>query len=77
LQAAPSVAASTERFAEEPERRYMEPMKPAAVPRSSLVWLTGAALALAALTGLAFAGWLDHGPRMFLALAESGLAWCF
>ena len=25
----------------------------------------------------AFAGWLENGPAMFMALAESGLAWCF
>jgi hypothetical protein len=40
--------------------------------------LTGAILAaLAAATGLAFAGWGEHGAAMFLALAESGLSWCF
>ncbi len=27
-------------------------------------------------TGLAFAGWVDHGPRLFMALVESGLN-CF
>jgi hypothetical protein len=31
----------------------------------------------AASTGLAFAAWLDHGPGMLMALAQSGLAWCF
>ena len=31
----------------------------------------------AAATGLAFAGWMDHGAGIFLAMAESGLAWCF
>lgn len=34
-------------------------------------------LALAAGTGLAFAGWLDHGPHLLMTLAETGLAWCF
>jgi hypothetical protein len=44
--------------------------------RSAL--LSGAILAaLAAATGMAFAGWEAHGAAMFLALAESGLAWCF
>ncbi len=33
--------------------------------------------ALAAATGVAFASWLDHGARIFLATVESGLAWCF
>lgn len=31
----------------------------------------------ASLTGLAFAGWLDHGAQIFLAMVESGLAMCF
>jgi hypothetical protein len=25
----------------------------------------------------AFAGWLEHGSAIFLAMAESGLSWCF
>ncbi|AOF90403.1 hypothetical protein BSY16_646 [Sinorhizobium sp. RAC02] len=25
----------------------------------------------------AFAGWLEHGPAIFLSLAESGMSWCF
>ncbi|MBN9053058.1 hypothetical protein JQ506_10990 [Shinella sp. PSBB067] len=25
----------------------------------------------------AFAGWLEHGTAIFLALAESGMSWCF
>lgn len=25
----------------------------------------------------AFAGWLEHGPAIFLSLAQSGMAWCF
>ena len=36
----------------------------------------GAAL-FAAATGLAFAAWLDHGAGIFMALVETGLAWCF
>lgn len=36
-----------------------------------------AAVALAATMGLAFAGWLEHAPAIFMALVESGLAWCF
>jgi len=36
-----------------------------------------AASAVAAVTGLAFAGWLRHGAGIFLAMAENGLSWCF
>jgi hypothetical protein len=36
-----------------------------------------AAAVIAAATGVAFASWMDHGPGIFLALVESGLAWCF
>ncbi len=36
----------------------------------------GAILASGA-TGLAFAGWLDNGARIFMTMAETGLAWCF
>lgn len=36
-----------------------------------------ATLALAATAGLAFAGWVEHTPGIVMALAESGLAWCF
>lgn len=35
------------------------------------------ALALAGLTGLAFAGWVEHGADIFMAMAQSGLSWCF
>ncbi|MER2536267.1 MAG: hypothetical protein ABTQ31_14015 [Rhizobiaceae bacterium] len=36
-----------------------------------------ACLALTVLTGAAFAGWLNHGAGIFLAMAETGLSWCF
>jgi hypothetical protein len=39
--------------------------------------LAAAAVALSAITGLAFAGWLGHGADIFLSLAQSGLSWCF
>ena len=42
-----------------------------------LVTLAGSAVILSAATGIAFAGWLDQGAGIFLAMAESGLAWCF
>jgi hypothetical protein len=32
---------------------------------------------LAAVTGLAFASWLDNGAAIFMAMVESGLSWCF
>lgn len=28
-------------------------------------------------TGLAFASWIDNGAGIFMAMVESGLAWCF
>ena len=34
-------------------------------------------LVAALITGLAFAGWLNHAPGIFLVLAQNGLAWCF
>lgn len=48
------------------------PMQP-----SSMAVVLGTVLALAALAGLGFAGWLDRGATMFMALAEAGIAWCF
>lgn len=41
-----------------------------------LVLAAALTLAAAAATGLAFAGWLDHGATLFLSLAQGGLAWC-
>lgn len=38
--------------------------------------LAGLALALALVVVLAFRGWMANGAEMFLALAQSGLAWC-
>ncbi|WP_295809392.1 hypothetical protein [uncultured Nitratireductor sp.] len=48
-------------------------------PRPTATWLkiSAATLLLAASTGLAFAMWLENGAGIFLALAESGLSWCF
>jgi hypothetical protein len=39
--------------------------------------LAAAAMLMAAGTGVAFAGWLGHGPEIMLSLAQSGLGWCF
>ena len=33
--------------------------------------------AAASATGIAFAGWATHGAAMFVAMAETGLSWCF
>ena len=32
---------------------------------------------MAAATGLAFASWIDKGAGIFMAMVESGIAWCF
>ena len=32
---------------------------------------------LGAIAGVGFALWSQNGPRMFMALVESGIAWCF
>lgn len=42
-----------------------------------VVALAAGALVLSAGTGLAFAGWMNNAPAIFMALAEQGLAWCF
>ncbi|WP_188824765.1 hypothetical protein [Brucella endophytica] len=34
------------------------------------------ALLAAVATGLAFAGWLNHGEGIFQAMIQSGLSWC-
>lgn len=39
--------------------------------------LAAALLATGALTGVALAGWVEHGATMFMTLAETGLSWCF
>lgn len=41
------------------------------------VILAVGAVLLSGATGLAFAGWMDSGARIFMAMAETGLAWCF
>lgn len=45
-------------------------------PVAKWIVMGAAALVLAALTGLVFAMWLQNGAGIFLALAQSGLAWC-
>jgi len=43
----------------------------------AIVKLAVATVAFAAATGAAFAAWVDNGAQIFLAMAASGLAWCF
>lgn len=58
-------------------RTIMGVMNIATLSTSRLV-LTGVAVIVAALaTGMAFAGWLNHGTEIFLTYASAGLAWCF
>ena len=52
------------------EAAFVVPVSTAA--RSRLAWPL-----LAAATGLAFASWIDKGAGIFMAMVESGLAWCF
>ncbi|MCR4269102.1 hypothetical protein [Nitratireductor sp. ZSWI3] len=48
-------------------------------PQHATRWITAglAALLAAALSGWAFAMWIEHGGGIFLAMAQSGLSWCF
>lgn len=39
--------------------------------------LAAALLVIGALTGVAAGGWLSHGGAIFVAYAQTGLAWCF
>ncbi|MEO4000130.1 hypothetical protein [Mesorhizobium sp. CAU 1732] len=48
------------------------------IPATGTILKAGLAVAaLAAMTGLAFAGWMEHAPGIFMAMVESGMAWCF
>lgn len=38
--------------------------------------LAAATLGLSAMIGAAFAGWVSQGGDIFMALVESGIAWC-
>jgi hypothetical protein len=42
-------------------------------------WLIGlsATLALAVLTGIVFAAWVEQGPQILISLGSSALSWCF
>lgn len=73
---AAAAAASIQHLFPRPRRVYIPVMmRPVSVQS---IFAVGAAAALfAAATGLAFAGWIGNGARIFLSLAESGLSWCF
>lgn len=43
----------------------------------TLLLYAAAACVAAGVTGLALAGWMRHGADMFLAMAQTGLSWCF
>jgi hypothetical protein len=44
---------------------------------SSAASIALGAAAFAAVSGIAFAAWLDHGAAILLSMAETGLSWCF
>lgn len=53
-------------------------MTPERTPhRASILALAATAVALSALTGVGFAMWTRYGDRMFMAIVENGLAWCY
>ena len=65
-------------FPERARRDYISAMKnhlALSSPRFAGMLLAFAAFA--AVTGIAFALWLRHGTQIFLAMAASGLSWCF
>ncbi|MGI6856727.1 hypothetical protein [Mesorhizobium sp. 1B3] len=47
------------------------------IPASALAKLALGLAVLAAASGIAFASWVDKGAAIFMAMAETGLAWCF
>ena len=58
--------------------RYIRAMKQlSSMPASTAAKIALGVAVLAAVTGLAFASWIDNGAGIFMAMVESGLAWCF
>ena len=43
----------------------------------SIAGLAAGGALLAAVTGFAFALWMEHGAGIFMTMAETGLSWCF
>lgn len=64
-------------FAQERLGRYDIRMSTTSISQPSAFRLALAILAAGALAGVAFAGWIANGSDMLVALAASGLAWCF
>ena len=59
-------------------RRYFSPMKQLTrQPVGTTVKIAAGFVVLAVATGVAFAAWIDNGAGIFMAMIESGLAWCF
>ena len=58
--------------------RYIKPMKQlSSMPMATAAKIALGVALLAAASGLAFASWIDKGAGIFMAMVESGLAWCF
>ena len=55
----------------------MNDTSPSRIASSKFVALAGAVLVASLISGAAFAGWTAHGSDIFVALAASGLSWCF
>lgn len=47
------------------------------IPASALAKVALGLAVLAAASGIAFASWIDNGAAIFMAMAETGMAWCF
>ena len=54
---------------------FISNVKEPAMTAERYLGVTIAAMVMAGATGVAFAGWLGHGPEILLAVAQSG--WCF
>ncbi len=59
-------------------RGYIGGMTPLSrQPALTAAKIAAAVAVLAAVTGVAFASWIDKGAGIFMATVEAGLAWCF
>jgi hypothetical protein len=57
--------------------RYIFGMKLVSHQSAPTVAIIATVAAIGIAIGLAFASWIDNGAAIFLAMVESGLAWCF
>ncbi|MBD0414739.1 hypothetical protein [Oryzicola mucosus] len=58
--------------------RYDFPMiKGPPITRATAGWLALGTAAFAAVSGLAFALWMENSAAIFLSTVEAGLSWCF